>query len=588
MYFRPFVMVIWHSCFFFMELICSVSSLPPTIVRHRPMGIGLLNEHRRSHLRRTARDVHSKDSTEKYYSDILGRQEPNLPEKQISDRLKYAEGIQEVLAKPMHVGTSLKFRPTAYDLFQAGIVGIFTGFSVALFKLSINAVKSLCYRQILFQTNPVLMVTVPAMGGAAVGVLMLLGDFPPGLRGTVIEVDKESQGTVQKLRDRVQTQFRFLRKSAAATVTLGTGCSLGPEGPCVEIGMDVARSCMDISRRTAERQRLWNRMLLSCGAAAGVSAGFNAPIAGTFFALEIMHRMFSSIDGEENADKDASAGLSSLNTATIAPVLIASVMSALCARTLLGDHLVLALGGSYSLKKPLIELPLYMVLGLVSGTVSFAFSRAANLSQAVFVGDYGSDRFRMGVRSLSPAFKPVIGGILCGLVGIKFPQILFFGYDCLNPLLANNSLPTPLLLSLLAAKISITAISAGSGLVGGTFAPSLFLGAVTGAAFHNIVSSILYCGLGLSAASGPLLADVPAYAMVGAGSVLAALFRAPLTACLLLFEVTRDYDVILPLMASAGFGSVFADVLDGKFSRAQKRRRLRRDKDAVSWGDLSS
>jgi H+/Cl- antiporter ClcA len=184
--------------------------------------------------------------------------------------------------------------------------------------------------------------------------------------------------------------------------------------------------------------------------------------------------------------------------------------------------------------------------------------------------------------------------LFCGIVGLVFPQILFFGYETLNALLGNSAIPTSLLLMLLITKIITTAVSAGSGLVGGTFAPSLFLGAMTGAAFHNFAYFLLSALSGFTGASSlvqisPLeLADVAAYAMVGAASVLAALFRAPLTASLLLFELTLDYKVILPLMASAGVGAVVGDVLDAKFERVMERQQKRRDKDSVSWGDLSN
>jgi H+/Cl- antiporter ClcA len=182
--------------------------------------------------------------------------------------------------------------------------------------------------------------------------------------------------------------------------------------------------------------------------------------------------------------------------------------------------------------------------------------------------------------------KPVVGGALCGVVGMFYPQILFFGYETLNALLANNTLSTSLVLSLLGVKMIMTALSAGSGLVGGTFAPSLFLGAMTGAAFHNIMSSLLVFAIHPGSSLGPELADIPAYAMVGAASVLAALFRAPLTASLLLFELTRDYDVILPLMASAGVASLVGDVLDEKLEQSRLHV-APRDHDCVSWGDLS-
>jgi H+/Cl- antiporter ClcA len=470
----------------------------------------------------------------------------------------------------------LKFLTTSYDLIHAAIVGSLTGFSVAIFKLSIERVREFCYEQSLLETYPKLIVCIPAAGGLAVGSLLLLGAFPPGIRGIVKEIDQEG-GPLQDFAAIIDTHLNFLRKSAAAVVTLGTGCSLGPEGPCVEIGMSVARACMDgisQSQCLPKNRENWNLLILSCGAAAGVAAGFNAPIAGVFFALEVMQNAFASVRHEKNHDNSTVKSILSTPD-NITPVLLASVLAALISRTLLGNHLVLTLT-DYSLKTPLIELPLYLLLGAISGCVAFLFTRVANLSQSFFAGDLGTDIMRSTMHSLPPFAKPILGGLSCGIVGLYFPQILFFGYETLNSLLANNSLPTSLLLSLLVVKTIMTAVAAGSGLPGGTLAPSLFLGAMVGASFHNIMS-VLFQEVLESMGIVVQLADVPAYAMVGAASVLAALFRAPLTASLLLFELTRDYDVILPLMASAGVGSVVGDILEEKFERAKLRRNQQRD-----------
>jgi H+/Cl- antiporter ClcA len=519
---------------------------------------------------------------------------------------------------------TLRFRSSAFYLAEAALVGVATGISVAVFKLSIEFIREVCYNQ-SFLYLPAVRSVVPAVGGVAVGILYWAGRgaFPPGLRGTVQLVDQQDRrGLTVDTTQKVKTQIDFLRKSTAAVFTLGTGCSLGPEGPCVEIGMNVARGCMDVKPEFLSRPRPhWNVCLLNCGAAAGVAAGFNAPLAGVFFTLEVMQSALNGVRQEEQEKQTLQGNNSDLNAASnavsatenITPILLASVLSALVARTILGDTLVLSLS-EYSLETPLIELPLYLLLGVISGFVAFSFSKAANWSQAFFSGEVGGESIQSFMSCLPEPVKPVIGGFACGLVGLVFPQILFFGYETLNSLLANASLPTSLLFSLLIVKTIMTAVSAGSGLVGGTFAPSLFLGAMVGAAFHNVativfqtlMTSFPWESVGvLSSTAAPVLvlADVPAYAMVGAASVLAALFRAPLTASLLLFELTRDYDVILPLMASAGVGSLVGDILEDKVQNARRTPPpnvseapspatlpvppRRRDKDSVSWGDLA-
>lgn len=190
-------------------------------------------------------------------------------------------------------------------------------------------------------------------------------------------------------------------------------------------------------------------------------------------------------------------------------------------------------------------------------------------------------------QSIPKYAKPFIASLFCGVVGIFIPQVLFFGYETLNGLFLNNELPTEYLLLLLLAKLLTTAISASSGLVGGTFAPSLFLGGVLGAGFHNIASGAIdtVATINPDLLAYPIvqgISGLPAFAMVGAASVLAALFRAPLTASLLLFECTRNYDVILPLMASAGVASLTGDIVEKWLDEEQ------RDKDPVSWGDLAT
>ena len=511
-----------------------------------------------------------------------------------------------------------RFSCASYLLIQASAVGIVTGWSVGIFKMLIDVVKTIAYAGIggtsatasagsLKAWQKLLWLPfIPALGGVLVALLSKLGGgFPPGLKGVIESTDKSSGNIDDADYDAAKAkemtpssaayhpifyQFRFLKKTLAAIITLGTGSSLGPEGPAVEIGANLSRLITDIfpARKPPTNEadpREYNlqqrRLLLACGTAAGVSAGFNAPLAGAFFVLEIVQAAFTSIDKnrykevvELGSSAMPSASLDMIITPTltatgsVSAILLSSVLSALVCKSLLGEHLHLALT-PYSMTTPLLELPLYLLLGVTSGLAAFVFTQLTEASSSLFRGKLGPKVLRRLFAKMPPVAKPALGGLICGLVGLVFPQILFNGFDTLNVALANRTLPTLLLLQLLGMKMLLTAVSAGSGLVGGTFAPSLFLGGMVGASFHNIASGFFATaaqhGSGVFLATPMLqMADLPAYTMVGAATVLAAVFRAPLTASLLLFEMTRDYGAILPLMASSGVASIVGDILEAK------------------------
>lgn len=466
------------------------------------------------------------------------------------------------------------FGPTAYQQTLAGLIGIVVGLSVAGFKLAIEMIREICYYDLV---NYIPIFLIPVLGGIAVSVLAYIGDgeFPPGVSGVVSEVDRDAMNMNQK--SKLSELGDSFRKAWAAIFTLGTGCSLGPEGPGVEIGIAVSRLGTlawpeqfdrvtdDDVVNTAARVRR-NRLYLACGAAAGVSSGFNAPLSGVFFALEVIQRNLpaTSIPAPAPIGMPEAAEASSFElrqesltaeTGSITSLLTSSVLSALISRAILGNELALGLM-DYEIQTPLLELPLYLILGLASGVTAVAFSQAATLAKSSFDS----------IDELPSSAKPVLGGLICGVTGLACPQILFFGYETLNGLLQNNSLPTDVVLTLLAVKIFTTAVSAGSGLVGGLLAPSLFMGGMVGASFHNIVIGTLEDVFHVSTEYGSffVLADVPAYAIVGAASTLAAIFRAPLTASLLAFELTRDYDILLPLIASAGAATLICELVEEK------------------------
>lgn len=504
--------------------------------------------------------------------------------------------------------------PQTYVQLLAIGIGIVTGVSVAGFKLSINAIRQFCYGdgfhsiwvsviQIFGGANAAASTSgeevlipfwiIPILGGLMVSILNL-GGFSPGLRGAVNEVDDDSLsyptdvdksggdsgGSFGIMGGEFNLDFRPVRKAMAATFTLGTGNSLGPEGPGVEIGVAVSRFWMMlwppdltasalssgkedssstmkteadpgesmssvptategtspnsdamIYNKVVERVSR-NRLLLACGAAAGVSSGFNAPLSGVFFALEVVQAALPSplslpsisnlgnsspnglLANAGKSNDDSSVITPSMNTdqepginvevepppmqlqlqqqslsgnpGSITAILISSVVSTLVSRIFLGDELALQVL-TYDISTPLSELPLYSILGVCCGIVSVAFSQTAKFSKAILEGEAGP-AFVRDTFSRVPSFTlPLIGGMTCGVVGYVYPQILFFGYETLNGLLENENLATELLLVLLLAKIFTTAVSAGSGLVGGTLAPSLFMGGELDRNMHCIL-----------------------------------------------------------------------------------------------------
>jgi H+/Cl- antiporter ClcA len=306
----------------------------------------------------------------------------------------------------------------AYHLIPPALVGVSVGVAVAIFKLSVEGLRDFSYGNYPLPSNPELLLLIPTFGGLLVGFIRMLGVLPPGLRETIEQVDEQNADRLP-IGDFWQKQADFFRKSFSSVLTLRTGNSLGPEGPSVELGVNVAKVVLQLvpDRPTStgafpmEQKR---RFLLLCGAAAGVSAGFNAPIASVFFALEIVQGAFQFLDTKNAKLTEYSATA----PGTFCAVLLSSVLSALVSREILGSTMVLKVS-NYALNTPALELPIFLFLGVLSGITAFAFYRAANFSHYCFNKGIFKDVPRV--------FKPALGGLFCGTVGLVFPQVLFFG-----------------------------------------------------------------------------------------------------------------------------------------------------------------
>jgi len=344
-------------------------------------------------------------------------------------------------------GEPATLESSAVLLARAAAVGAATGVAVSGFKLSIAALEKWSYGPYLREGflllgdagttglgSALVYASVPALGGAAVGLARAL--FPAA--------DDEERRT--DLGPAVARAF-------AAAATLGTGNSLGPEGPAVELGEAVA------ARAAPENDRRTTAILAAAGRAAGVAAGFSAPIAGIFYALEVA------------AGPD---GVVVLPRAAVAATAIAAGLSALVSQDVMSVRLALAspaYGGGAS---PALDLPSYLGLGVLCGFV------ALGLRYAIF-----SASAAWAASGVPETARPALAGLGAGLLGVAAPQVLFNGYATLNTII-NDADPgsAPELLALCVLKIGATAAAAGAGLVGGLFAPSLFLGATAGGAFR--------------------------------------------------------------------------------------------------------
>ncbi len=299
-------------------------------------------------------------------------------------------------------------------------------------------------------------------------------------------------------------------KALASAITIGTGGSTGREGPVIQIGSALGSTCGQILRLSPEQIRT----LVGCGAAGGIAATFNAPIAGAFFALEVI--------------------LGNFAIPTFAPIVLSSVLATAISRAYLGDAPAF-LVPEYSLVH-YGEVPLYALLGMLMGLVAVVFVKALYKSEELFEQS-----------SVPPLARTAVGGLFVGILILLAPEVYGTGFESMSRLL-NETTEARTLIFLFALKLVATCTTLGSGASGGIFSPSLFLGLLAGGLFGQIVHFIF-----------PGSTATPeAYAMIGMGAVVAGTTHAPVTAILMLFELTEGYQIILPVMIACTLSTVTA------------------------------
>jgi len=291
-------------------------------------------------------------------------------------------------------------------------------------------------------------------------------------------------------------------KSLASALCIGSGGSVGREGPIVQIGSALGSTLGQWTRMPESRLRI----LVACGAAGGISATFNAPIAGVFFALELILRDFEA---------DA-----------FGVVVLSSFVADIIGRAAFGSHAFLDLPALQL--QSAAEYPLFAGLGVVCAVVGVAFIRVLYGSEDL------ADRIWRGPEWLRPA----AGGLLLGLLLLALPELYGVGYPQLEGAIRGRDV-IGLLLLLLVGKMIATSVTIAIGGSGGVFAPSLFMGAMLGTAYGDVIHHL---------APGFPAAPAGTYGLIGMGAVFAAAARAPITAVIIIFELTGDYRIILPLM----------------------------------------
>ena len=395
----------------------------------------------------------------------------------------------------------------------AVLVGTAGGFGAVGFRYLINFIQSLAYGSshelldIISTTPWYLRVLIPTIGGLIIGPLVYFWAREAKGHGVpeVMEAVALRSGLIRKR--------LVLVKTLASAICIGTGGAVGREGPIVQIGSAIGSSIGQLLKVSAARMRT----LVGCGAAAGIAATFNAPIAGSMFALEII--------------------LGDFGLATFSPIVISSVVATAISRAFLGDTPAFIVP-PYELVS-VWEFPLYVILGFFCAVVGITFTRVL----------YRTEDFFHHLK-LPEYLKAAIGGVILGTTGLMFPQILGVGYGAIDQALV-QSYAWWLLFVLIGMKIVATSITIGSGGSGGIFAPSLFLGAMAGGFFGSIVHQ----------AFPAVTASPGAYAIVGMGAVVSATTHGPLSAMLILFEMTGGYKIILPLMITCIISSVVAGQL---------------------------
>ena len=417
--------------------------------------------------------------------------------------------------------------------FIALLVGIAAGGAAIGFRFAVNNLQSFLYgsddvtklHSFLAELAWYQVVLIPIGGGLIVGLILdkFTNDGRSRSVAEVIEGAALNEGRVEVRHGLVS--------AVASMITLSTGGSTGREGPVVHLAA-VLSTCVS---RLIKANGITGRDLLGCAVAAAVSASFNAPIAGALFALEVVLRHFA--------------------VHAFAPIVIASVAGTVMSRLAFGDVTEFMLPVQNALAF-YVELPAFLILGLLSGLV------AVVLMRSIFWAETVANRFQ-DWSGLPRYLRPAAAGALLGVIAIWFPHIIGVGYETTSAALTGQLVVHEAIIFAM-LKVAAVAITVGGRMGGGVFSPSLMIGALTGIAFGGIATAIFPSISG----EGTL------YALAGMGAVAAAVLGAPISTTLIVFELTGDWQTGLAVMVAVSMSTALASgLVDRSFFLTQLERR---------------
>lgn len=407
----------------------------------------------------------------------------------------------------------LKLRTRAQTLFRLSdahtmliwsvIAGLSGAFATILFREGIDTIQrfvsgsSGSFVEMARRMPWHVRVWLPAAGGFLAGCVLLAAQ-----RGAAKKAGGADYMEAVALGDGVVPIKDSLWRSASSLLTIGSGGSIGREGPMVQLAALAASLVGRVARFDPPRLRL----LVACGAAAGITSAYNAPIAGAFFVGEIV--------------------LGAISMESFGPMLVASVVANITMREFAGY-------------KPPYEMPVFPAVAGVEVIAFVALGLLCGAAAPQFLRLLAASKARFRALPLPLPLRLALGGLVVGVISIWVPDVWGNGYSVVNSIL-HSSWTWQALVLVLVFKLVATAATSGSGAVGGIFTPTLFVGAAAGALF----------GLAMQALLPGHVSAAYAYAIVGMGAFLAGATQAPLMAIIMIFEMTLSYQVVLPLMVS--------------------------------------